>query len=158
VTHGGTVHPPRNRKGEDGNPPPTGARARDLSRQPELGAISELLDRNSSDLLQAVAQDLRRGLKQFRTGRDGMSAEQALRALVLKQIKNWSFRELRERIADGLTLRQFTRFGAASVPKHKAFHLAGMLLTPATVQALNALVVELALALGVEDACRVRME
>ena len=126
--------------------------------EPELAAISALLDRNSSDLLKAVAQDLRRGLTQFRQGREGMSAEQALRALVLKQIKNWSFRELRERIADGLTLRAFTRFGAARVPQYKAFHRASTLLTPATVQALNAVVVELALALGVEDARRVRID
>jgi len=126
--------------------------------EPELAAISALLDRHSSALLKAVAQDLRRGLKQVRQGRDGMSAEQALRALVLKQIKNWSFRELRERIADGLTLREFTRFGAASVPMHKAFHRASTLLTPTTMQALNAVVVELALALGVEDARRVRMD
>jgi IS5 family transposase len=126
--------------------------------EPELAAISELLDGKSSDLLQAVAQDLRRGLKKSGKGREGMSAEQALRSLVLKQIKNWSFRELRVRIADGLTLRQFTRFGAASVPKHKAFHRASTLLTPATVQALNAVVVELAMALGVEDASRVRMD
>ena len=27
MTHGGTVNPPCNRKGRDGNPPPTGARA-----------------------------------------------------------------------------------------------------------------------------------
>jgi len=126
--------------------------------EPELAAISELLDRKNRDLLKAVAQDLRRGLKQFRQGRDGMSAEQALRALILKQIKNWSFRELRARIADGLTLRAFTRFGAASVPQHTAFHRASTLLTPATVQALNAVVVDLALGLGVEDARRVRLD
>lgn len=126
--------------------------------EPELAAISALLDRGHSDLLKAVAQDLRRGLKQFRQGRDGMSAAQALRALVRKQIKNWSFRELRERIADGLTLREFTRFGAASVPQHTAFHRASTLLTPATMHALNAVVVELAIALGVEDARQVRMD
>jgi hypothetical protein len=32
VAHGGTVNPPRNRKGGDGNPPPTSARAPVLSR------------------------------------------------------------------------------------------------------------------------------
>ena len=126
--------------------------------EPELAAISALLDRQSTELLKAVAQDLRRGLKQFRQGREGMSAEQALRALVLKQIKHWSFRELRERIADGLTLRAFTRFGAANVPKHKAFHRASTLLSPVTVRRLNTLVVDLARALGVEDARRVRMD
>ena len=34
VAHGGTRTPPRNRKGESGNAPPTGARAWDLSRHP----------------------------------------------------------------------------------------------------------------------------
>ena len=126
--------------------------------EPELAAISQLLDRQSSQLLKAVAKDLRTGLTKPGTGRDGMSTEQVLRSLVLKQIKNWSFRELRARIADGMTLRVFTRFGAAAVPQHKAFHRASKMLTPATLQALNAGVVDLAIALGVEDARRVRMD
>src|SRR5258708_34038970 len=33
VAYGGIVNPPCNRKGRDGNPPPKGARASDLSRQ-----------------------------------------------------------------------------------------------------------------------------
>jgi transposase, IS5 family len=126
--------------------------------EPELAEISTLLDRHSRQLLKTVAKDLRAGLHQPAKGRDGMSAEQVLRALVLKQIKNWSFRELRERIADGMTLREFTRFGATAVPTHKAFHRASKLLTPATLQALNAAVVDLAIALGVEDARRVRLD
>lgn len=126
--------------------------------EPALAAISGLLDRKSDALLAAVTQDLRRGLQQPGRGRTGLSAEQALRALVLKQIKNWSFRELRERIADGITLREFTRFGAAPVPRHKAFHRASRLLTPATVHALNTAVVDLAIALGIEDARWVRMD
>jgi transposase, IS5 family len=123
----------------------------------ELAAISRLLDR-SSPLLEAVARDLRHGLMKPDRGRDGMSAEQALRSLVLKQIKNWSFRELRERIADGITLREFTRFGAAAVPKHKAFHRASTRLKPETLRAVNAAVVDLAIALGVEDARKIRMD
>jgi hypothetical protein len=35
VAHGGTVNPPRNRKGGDGNPPPKSARAPALSRPPK---------------------------------------------------------------------------------------------------------------------------
>lgn len=124
----------------------------------ELATISRLLDRRGDEILVAVASDLRCGLKKPAKGRDGMSAEQTLRSLLLKQIKNWSFRELRERIADGITLRQFTRFGAASVPKHKAFHRASALLTPETLAKVNALVVDLAVALGIEDAGRVRID
>jgi IS5 family transposase len=125
---------------------------------PVLAVIDDVLDRRDRQLLAAVAGDLRRGLKAGATGRAGLTAEQVLRALVLKQIKNWSFRELRERIADGMTLRTFTRFGAASVPQHKAFHRASTRLTPATLRTVNALVVDLALALGVDDARRVRMD
>ncbi len=124
--------------------------------EPELAAISGVLDRRGA-LLAVVAQDLGWG-RNPGTGRDGMTAEQTLRALVLKQIKNWSFRELRERIADGITLRAFTRFGAAVVPMHKAFHRASTRLRPETLRAINAAVVELAIALGVEDARRVRMD
>ena len=125
--------------------------------EPELAAISQLLDRKA-ELLTLVATDLRRGMKQPDKGRDGMSAEQALRSLVLKQIKNWSFREVRERIADGLTLRAFTRFGAVVVPTHKAFHRASTRLSADTLRAINTAVVDLAIALGVEDARRVRMD
>ena len=35
---------------------------------------------------------------------------------------NWDYRELRERIADGYTLRQFTEFYCQPVPKHDAFN------------------------------------
>ena len=48
--------------------------------------------------------------------------------------KNWDYRELRERIADGLTLRQFTDFYCAPVPKHDAFQrVASSVLTPQTL-------------------------
>lgn len=130
----------------------------EVQMEAELAAISRLLDRRGEEILGAVARDLRRGLKKPGKGRDGMSAEQALRSLLLKQIKDWSFRELRARIADGITLREFTRFGATSVPKHKAFHRASVLLTPKTLAKVNALVVDLAVALGLEDARRVRMD
>ena len=135
----------------------------DLERQgvcmeAALAEISRLLDRRGERLLEAIAEDLRRGLKSPQKGRDGMSAEQVLRSLVLKQIKNWPFRELRERIADGITLREFARFGAARVPEFKAFHRASSKLTANTLAALNALVVDIAIALGVEDARKVRID
>ena len=53
------------------------------------------------------------------------------------RVKNWDYRELRERIADGYTLRRFTDFHSQRVPKHDAFHRAFNRLTPATLQAVN---------------------
>jgi hypothetical protein len=39
-------------------------------------------------------------------------------------VKNWNYRELRERIADGYTLRQFADLYRRPVPKHDAFNRA----------------------------------
>ena len=84
-------------------------------------------------------------------GRAGLSAPQALRAFVLQRVKAWDLRELRERIADGYTLRGFTTFDSQPVPKHDAFHRAFCRLTPATVRALNAAVIQAAVGLALED-------
>jgi hypothetical protein len=73
-----------------------------------------LLDRNP-EVLERVQSDLCRGLKNPSKGRHGLTARQVVSAFVLMRIKNWDYRELRERIADGVTLRQFTELfvGAA---------------------------------------------
>ena len=122
-----------------------------------LHLISQFLDRRP-DLLVLVGQDLDRGLKKPARGRQGMTAEQVLRSVVLKRIKNWSFRELRERIADGITLREFTGFHGAAVPKHKALHAATVRLTIQTLRTINEIVIDAAMALGIEDANSVRMD
>jgi IS5 family transposase len=50
-------------------------------------------------LLELVASDLRRGLKQPAAGREGLSAVQVLRCFILQRVKDWDFRALRERVA-----------------------------------------------------------
>jgi IS5 family transposase len=118
-----------------------------------LQALADFLDAHEA-LVTLVHQDLVRGLKRPRTGREGLGATEVLRAFVLQRIKAWDLRELRERIADGYTLRRFTTFDACPVPKHDAFHRAFCRLTPATVRALNAAVVQAAVGLGLEDGAR----
>ncbi|MGQ0626526.1 MAG: ISNCY family transposase, partial [Phycisphaerales bacterium] len=76
----------------------------------------------------------------------------------LQRIKHWDLRELRARIADGLTLRRFTTFNGQAVPSHAAFHRAFTRLTPATVRALNEAVVRAAITLGLEDGTRLRVD
>jgi transposase, IS5 family len=98
---------------------------------PILRAISEFLDRNLT-LIEQVRKDLERGLKNARTGRNGIAPSQALRSLVLMRVKNWDYRELQERINDGFTLRSFTGFDSQPVPKHDAFNRAFNRLTPQT--------------------------
>jgi transposase, IS5 family len=125
--------------------------------EPLLQAICDFLDKQPV-LIEQVRRDLVRGLKKPRKGRRGLTASQTLRALVLMRVKNWDYRELRERIADGITLRQFTDFYCEEVPKHDAFNRSFNRLTPATLKAVNDLVVEAAVKLGLEDGSKLRVD
>ena len=77
-----------------------------LVLEPVLQAIADFLD-DHEEMIETIRGDLQRGLKNPDTGRNGLTAQQVLRSLILKRVKNWDYRELRERIADGYTLRQF---------------------------------------------------
>jgi transposase, IS5 family len=128
-----------------------------LELEPLLGAIADFLN-DHEELVTRIRGDLRRGLKQPDTGRTGMAPRELLRSLVLMRVKNWDYRELRERIADGYTLRLFTGFGCRPVPKHNAFHRAFVRLTPGTLKAVNDFVVKAAVDLGLEDGTKLRVD
>jgi Transposase domain (DUF772) len=128
-----------------------------LCLEPLLRAISDFLD-EQKDIIEQVRSDLTRGLKKAETGRSGLTPQQVLRSLVLMRVKNWNYRELRERIADGCTLRQFTDFYCLPVPRHDAFHRGFNRLTPETLKAINDLVVQAAVELGLEDGQKLRVD
>src|SRR2546422_1625944 len=125
--------------------------------EPLLEAISKFLD-SQHEMIERVRRDLVRGLKKPGSGRRGLTAPQVLRSLVLMRVKNWDYRELRERIADGVTLRQFADFYCDPVPKHAAFNRGFNRLTPQTLKAINEMVVQAAVALGLEDGAKVRVD
>jgi IS5 family transposase len=125
--------------------------------EPLLQAVADFLD-DQKEMIERVRSDLVRGLKKPRSGRPGLTPQQILRALVLMRVKNWDYRELRERIADGLMLRQFTDFFCARVPKHDAFQRGFIRLTPQTLKAVNDLVVQAAVDLGLEDGTKLRVD
>ena len=125
--------------------------------EPTLRAIADFLDTHAS-LVDGVRRDLARGLKKPATGRQGVTPPQVLRSLILMRVKNWDYRELRERIADGYTLRYFTQFASQVVPKHDAFNRAFNRLTPATLQAINDAVIQAAVDLGLEDGTKLRVD
>jgi transposase, IS5 family len=128
-----------------------------IQLEPTLNAVAEFLDAHTS-LVDHVRDDLTRGLKQPTTGRNGLTPTQVLRSLILMRVKNWDYRELRERIADGYTLRHFTHFDSQRVPKHDAFNRAVNRLTPATVQAVNDAVIQATVDRGLEDGRRLRVD
>jgi IS5 family transposase len=124
---------------------------------PALQRIDAFFDQHSA-LVEQVRLDLERGLKNPGTGRNGITPSQALRSLTLMRIKNWDYRELRERINDGYTLRGFTRFDSQLVPMHDAFNRAFNRLTPATLEAINQAVIQAAVQLGLEDGKKLRVD
>ncbi len=124
---------------------------------PTLRGIADFLDRHSA-LAEKVRLDLVRGLKKPTTGRNGITPSQTLRALILMRVKNWDYRELRERINDGYTLRGFTDFDGHPVPKHDAFNRAFNRLTPQTLEAINQAVIQAAVDLGLEDGKKLRVD
>ena len=69
---------------------------------PLLQGIVGFLDEHAP-LVEQVRQDLARGLQNPKTGRSGITPSQTLRSLILMRVKNWDYRELRERINDGYT-------------------------------------------------------
>ena len=124
---------------------------------PCLQRISDFLKQHA-DLVELVRKDLERGLKKPGAGRHGITPEQTLRSLILMRVKNLDYRDLRDRINDGFTLRSFTQFDSHSVPQHDAFNRAFNRLTPATLAAINHLVVQAAVELDLEDGKQLRVD
>jgi IS5 family transposase len=121
-----------------------------------LQGISEFLNEHV-ETIEKVRCNLEQGLKNPETG-DGLTPAQVLRSLVLMLVKNWDYRELRERITDGYSLRIFTEFYSHAVPRHDAFNRSFNRLTPATLKAVNEVVVKAAVDLGLEDGKKLRVD
>src|SRR2546430_2115631 len=109
-------------------------------------------------LVEAVRQQLNSGLKKPQTGRRGLTAEQTMLSLILMRVKNWDYRELAERIADGYTLRRFTQFYSQRVPRHTAFNRAHNRLSPEILTQINEAVIQGAVSAGLEDGDALRTD
>jgi len=131
--------------------------AQGIELDPLLQKISDFID-DHEELVELVRGDLERSLKKPKTGRKGLNPSQVLRSLILMRIKNWDYRELRERIRDGYTLRKFTGFYSHPVPKHNAFNQGFNRLTAATVQNINDAIIQAAVEDGLEDGNKLRAD
>ncbi len=88
----------------------------------ELRKMSSVLDAIPEAAARVGADLARRGAKVIDTskGREGMTAEQVLRAFVVKQMNGYSYEELAFHLADSSTYRSFCRFGIAEKPPTKS--------------------------------------
>jgi IS5 family transposase len=88
----------------------------------ELGKMSAVLDLIPEAAAMVHADLARLGDKAIdtRKGREGMTAEQVLRAFLVKQMNGFSYDELAFHLADSTTYRSFCRFGFEEKPLKKA--------------------------------------
>jgi transposase, IS5 family len=78
----------------------------------ELQRISDILDENPI-INELVLQDLTRNRKVADTGAEGMTAEQVIRAAIIKQMEEYSYEELAFHLIDSVCYRRFCRIGFA---------------------------------------------
>ncbi len=128
-----------------------------IERDPVLEGISKILS-STPELLDWVERDLVAGLSNPKRGRTGLSAECVLRFAVLMRVRNWTYREARDRVSDSLYLRQFLRWGYGGLPKADAFNRGILRLSPSTVARIHEALVKRAVEGEVEDGSRLRVD
>lgn len=121
----------------------------------ELAAISDTLD-SMPEVLTGIERDLSAG-RRGDVGRPGMSAEQVLRALVVKQMNGYSYDQLAFHLADSATYRTFCRIGSFERPPSKSTLQENIKrLRSETLSAVHRAVLRIAAECGVEDGQTIR--
>ena len=124
----------------------------------ELEAISEILDTEPA-IVGLVYDDLIRGGIEADNGREGMTAEQVLRALIVKQMNEFSYEELAFHLVDSSTYSAFCRFGFGrkSVPR-STLQRNIKRVRPETMEGVNRLLLYRACEEGIERGRKVRID
>lgn len=125
----------------------------------ELAAMSALLDEQPV-LTELIQQDLEASCpKNAQTGRPGLTAEQTLRIVVVRQLAGWTYAELAFHLADSASYRAFCRIGALSkAPSKSALAATVDRIRPATLATMNDLLVTSETARAIDPARTVRMD
>ncbi len=106
-------------------------------RAEELQRISDILDENPI-ISEMVWQDLTRDVQTQGAGAHGMSAEQVLRAAIVKQTEGFSYEDLAFHILDSRCYRHFCRIGFADEGfKKSALCAVIKAISPQTWKAIN---------------------
>jgi IS5 family transposase len=130
----------------------------DHSHARELEAISRILDEEAG-MAERVGQDLVRGVKNPWTGARGMSGDQVLRVLVVKQMNGFSYDELHFHLIDSASYRTFCRFGALEeVPGKSTVAENVKKVRAETLEEIDRLVLGRAERKGVEKGRKVRID
>ncbi len=127
-------------------------------RARELEKIGELLER-CPKIAERVHADLIVGVEHPEKGRDGMTAEQVLRAMLIKQMNGFSYEALAFHLEDSNTFRSFCRLGLMDETPSKATLQRNIKKVSAeTLEALNTALVKRAEDEGLESCRKVRTD
>ncbi|HWL84965.1 MAG TPA: ISNCY family transposase [Polyangiaceae bacterium] len=130
----------------------------DHIRAREFETMSRILDelRKAVDL---VYRDLLEAGGEPDTGREGMTAEQVLRALVVKQRLGLSYEELAFQLADSTSIRAFCRIPLSATPPKKSTLQSNIKrVTAKTVEKVNQLLIRYAQEQKIEMGRKVRSD
>lgn len=124
----------------------------------ELDKISEILTANPRMAL-LVAQDLVRGVSNPHTGARGLTGDQVLRTLIVKQMTSFSYEELGFHLADSVTYRGFCGFGPLDVtPSRSTLAENIKKIQPRTLEKIQRRLIRYAVGLGVESGRKTRID
>lgn len=120
--------------------------------------MSDLLD-EVPQIVELVREDMIRDLRDPEAGREGMTAEQVLRALIVKQMNGFSYELLAFHLSDSRSYRAFCRLGIGdSAPSKSALQRDIKKLRPETLEAINRVFVGLAQKKGIEKGRKSRID
>jgi len=123
----------------------------------DLQAMDRILDDNPK-ITVLVQADLNAHVKSPVGAKAKLTAEQALRLAVLKQLKTYSYRALEEHVNNTPFYRQFTRFYGGAIPDFSVMERAIKQIRPETWKAINHVLVGYAVAKKVENGRRLRTD
>ncbi len=126
----------------------------DIAR--ELAEISRILDANPK-VLDLVYADLTQGCRQD-TGAAGMTAEQVIRAAILKQSRQLTYRELAFHLEDSKAFRAFTRLELCHYPKFSTLQDNIILISAASWNEINKIILLATETLDIENGRKIRID
>ena len=123
----------------------------------ELREMNKIIDAHPRTA-ELVLADLLAGGIDPNKGATGLSGGQVLRALVIKQINNYSYEQLAFHLADSMSYRAFCRFGFSETPSSSTLQENIKKVREETLQAINRIVIGYAKDTGVENGRKVRTD
>lgn len=131
------------------------------SRQDELSQLSKVLEilPEYGEILSKVQSDLNPEGRTSASGRDGMTAEQVFRALILRIRFEYSYRALADCTEDSMSAREFLKLAPyAKGFKYKTLQSNIKLLKEETLDFVNEVIKRFAKSSGIEDGKEIRTD